>query len=152
MIEKRLTGRQAELARKWVPFFCGIMRGGATLPDSTHVVKLLEPAPRRLVHYTEGNLAIHFGALLVELKDAALLRFMEDGVVELDDDEHLKFPERIPDIEVISGGLRLSWKERPFIDRLIARVSGVSIEEILVYPDRIDIRMSVVEDRVIVWD
>lgn len=105
------------------------------------------PAPQE----ENGAFTFDFGAFEIRVESGPAHEWLSGRIVKTRDHQIL-FPEAIPRIIPVVGGLSLKWGKHPrIVTSLLTRLVGATIEEVLLFDTHAEIRVGNGPDQEIDW-
>lgn len=135
------------LAREWVPrLLAAFSAEGWEHPTGGVRLLGLPPAPDVI----DGVAYIHVGCITYSCHHPVVTAYLTGQRTTIGGHD-VSWQEPWPEIMGIPGGLRIAWKTPGRVHGLLARIAGVTIIEVRLYPTSAMIIMSGIEDKVLRW-
>lgn len=145
MTELSLPEPWRSLVREWVPRLLAAWQAdGADVPGGT-VRWMAMPRPPDLL---DGAAYFHFGPVVYACRCGPLVDFLSGRPVAFGG-YSVTFPEPWPEVSGIPGGLLIRWKTPGVVHGLLARMAGVTVQGVRVYPTSLVVVLSGIGDRVL---
>ena len=140
-----LTGAEAKFCRDWVPKIIEAVHAGH---GGDLVLKLYGiPAPQE----NSGSFRFDLGAFELKVVRGPMHDWLSSRITKIGEHRVL-FPEPVPRIIPVVGGLSLKWGKPPrIVTSLLTRLVGATIEEVLLFDTHAEIRVGNGPDQEIDW-
>lgn len=143
----KLSAKEVQFCKFWAPVLIKAVHGIESVDKSVTLTVHGIPAPQE----ESGGFRFDLGAFEFTIRSGPAHDWLSSRITQIGEHRVL-FPEPVPRIFPVVGGLSLKWGKPPrIVTSLLTRLVGATIEEVLLFDTHAEIRVGNGPDQEIDW-